>query len=420
MVGTNNKGTLLAFLQHPYFVGGLILVVVLARLILALLTEFQLVNDPEAYHQYAIWIAQGKGYLDIPTGQPTAYWPVGYPAFLGAIYFLFGANPLAGEMANALLSGLVLWLAYDITRQLFDRELTGRCLLLLLAFYPPHWQYSLELGSEMLALTLVLLVIALALRPGVVMLMACGLAAGAAFLVKPQTVAVAGIAWLFTKGIDRFYSCKDWGRLVGIYTILVLMVLPWSIRNQQVFDEWVIVSTNGGINLFIGNNPQAEGGYHEVPELHELLSIRDEVVRDREARKRVSAYFEQDPLSFLKLIPNKLSALYDSDYQGSFAGEKTFSKAWWSVFIKEICNIYYYALLLSGLFGFFVLVRKQGLHLLTGREAIPIACVLWFTSVYMMFFGISRFHFLMMPFVSMYGAYWMARFFVKKEDRATR
>lgn len=44
-------------------------------------------------------------------------------------------------------------------------------------------------------------------------------------------------------------------------------ILPWTIRNILIFHTFVFVSTNSGINLFIGNNPTFgyyESGYKEV------------------------------------------------------------------------------------------------------------------------------------------------------------
>ena len=406
MITTRGMEAVQRIVQWQLFVPVLILLVLATRVLLAFLTEIELLNDPAAYHQYAIWLGQGYGYLDIPTGEPTAYWPVGFPAFLGGVYFLFGAEPLSGELANSLLSALALWLAYDIARQLFN-ELTGRYLVLLLALYPANWYYSLHLASEMLALTLVLLTIALALRRGIMLTVASGLVAGLAFLVKPQTIAVAGIVWLFAMGKQsgQHRSLAYWGKWLGMYLVLVVVALPWGIRNYQVFDHVVPVSTNSGINLFIGNNPQTDGAYQEVPELHELMVIKGEVARDQEAKKRAIAYIKQDPMAALARMPAKLYALYGADFETSYKGKPVFSKAFIATVLKELCNLYYYGLMLLALVGIGVLAKQQGFKTVLNGQAIPLVCSLWFTAIYMMFFGTSRFHFLMVPLLAMYGAW---------------
>ena len=414
MILATVKDAVQRLVQWQLFVPFTILLVLVVRCVLAWLVAIELVNDPAAYHQYAIWLSEGKGYLDIPTGEPTAYWPIGYPAFLGGIYYLFGIEPLSGELANSLLSALVLWLAYDVARLLFN-ELTGRYLVLLLALYPAHWFFSLHLASEMLSMSLVLLTVTLTLRRGVMLTVLSGLTAGLAFLVKPQTVAIAGIVWLFAMGKEagQYRSAAYWGKWLGMYCVLIIVATPWAIRNYQVFDHFVPVSTNGGINLYLGNNPEADGSYHETPEMHELIAIRDEIARDKEAKARLQQYLSENHEEALARIPAKLYALYGADFETSYTdGKVTVSKL-----LKEICNAYYYVLLLLSALGILALITKQGVSVLVNGQLVPLICALWFTFVYMLFFGTSRFHFLMIPMLTMYGAWLLAHWQLKTTDR---
>jgi len=47
--------------------------------------------------------------------------------------------------------------------------------------------------------------------------------------------------------------------LLGLGLGLAVTILPATVRNYRVAREWVLISANGGINLYIGNNPQADG-----------------------------------------------------------------------------------------------------------------------------------------------------------------
>src|SRR4030095_15965940 len=40
---------------------------------------------------------------------------------------------------------------------------------------------------------------------------------------------------------------------------------PVGIRNVVVSGEWTLVSSHGGLNFYIGNNPNATGFYQNVP-----------------------------------------------------------------------------------------------------------------------------------------------------------
>jgi hypothetical protein len=43
---------------------------------------------------------------------------------------------------------------------------------------------------------------------------------------------------------------------------IVLAVAPWTIRNFVVFGKFVPVTTNSTVNLYMGNNPEATGGFN--------------------------------------------------------------------------------------------------------------------------------------------------------------
>ena len=49
---------------------------------------------------------------------------------------------------------------------------------------------------------------------------------------------------------------------------------PATIRNQAVSGEWIPISANGGINLFIGNNPGPTAFTRAIPDVESLAGIR--------------------------------------------------------------------------------------------------------------------------------------------------
>jgi hypothetical protein len=54
--------------------------------------------------------------------------------------------------------------------------------------------------------------------------------------------------------------------LAALLAGIALVLLPWTLRNHRCFDRWIVTTTNGGINLYIGNNPSSTGGYYLPPE----------------------------------------------------------------------------------------------------------------------------------------------------------
>jgi hypothetical protein len=66
------------------------------------------VSDFGWYYERGIDLSAGKGYS--VDGIPTAYWPVGYPAFLGLLLRVFGTSLLVPKAANVIVSMGVLLL----------------------------------------------------------------------------------------------------------------------------------------------------------------------------------------------------------------------------------------------------------------------------------------------------------------------
>src|SRR3989304_3473835 len=60
--------------------------------------------DPWNYDRLAAALADGKGYVN-EAGQPTAYFPPGYPAVLGAVYWPGGHRPVGGGGGDVPLGG---------------------------------------------------------------------------------------------------------------------------------------------------------------------------------------------------------------------------------------------------------------------------------------------------------------------------
>src|SRR3954452_2828765 len=71
-------------------------------------------HDPLLYQRFAQGIAKGHGYVSF-YGRPTAYYPPGYPFFVGGLQWVLdrlslGTHlPLAAALSQALLGGLAAW-----------------------------------------------------------------------------------------------------------------------------------------------------------------------------------------------------------------------------------------------------------------------------------------------------------------------
>ncbi len=214
-------------------------------------------------------IASGSG-----PGAGPYFRPPGYPYFIAAVYTLFGHAFGAVRLVQALLGVGTALLVGAAAREVGGRR-AGLIAGVLAALYGPFVYFDAELVSASLEVFLVAASVWLALvaarRPGAWLVVAAGLALGAAVVTRPTylPVALVGGAWLAAAGGARAggkAAAAAIARHLSLYAAAVLLLpVAATVRNGVSSGDWVFVASQGGINFYIGNNPQADGITPYVP-----------------------------------------------------------------------------------------------------------------------------------------------------------
>ena len=101
---------------------------------------------------------------------------------------------------------------------------------------------------------------------------------------------------------------RRWPLPVGATMLLltVLVLLPWAHRNRRVLGEWVWTTTNGGITLYDGLNPDATGASDQsfVQSMPELRGM-DELARSRHLSDLATEFVRRQPLRAAELAVEK-------------------------------------------------------------------------------------------------------------------
>lgn len=268
-------------------------------------------SDETAYISIAKNIVTGNGVLD---GEGNlAFYNAGYPMFvLSPIYYIFGESLTAARMANLALGGIAIILCYLISKEAGAGRLGRLFAPAVWALYLPASVYGVYLLKENLMTPLMLAVMWCALRlhtqPSMKVATVCGILFGvlavtgnsALVLVAPVVLASY---WLPT---------PVWQRLkVMMFIVAVALVTsaPWLIRNAEVLGAPVL-NTNGGFNLYLGNNPAATGMFVSIadtprgPSWHALRAAGE--LQAAEVLKREAIDWIKDhPGEFVKLALKK-------------------------------------------------------------------------------------------------------------------
>jgi 4-amino-4-deoxy-L-arabinose transferase-like glycosyltransferase len=309
-------------LGSKYFIPICLACALAIRICWILFAVAQPVSDYAWYYETATRMLEGNGYSRFALGwMPTAYHAVGYPAFLSLLFAVFGPSVLVGKIANVILYMGILLLTYHLAKTLFHSEIVGRTALGILSFYPNHIAYCSLLAAEILALFLSMSAIALFIagKPRLWKAVLSGMIFGLACLVRAEVAFLPAV--LFGAALVGKIREKSFRRhllfLAVVCSSLALTILPWEIRNYKTFSHVVFITTHGGINLFIGNNPHATGTYFSDGEAAPMLgSPEAEYERDAEARTLALRYIKEHPLRTIKLWPKKLYYMYLRDIDG--------------------------------------------------------------------------------------------------------
>ena len=396
------------WLSGPFALWWLFAIYVAPRALVAFL-YVEPSSDAAWYFNRAVAIAEGLGYSE--GGELTAYWPPGWPLALGVLFKVFGPSLLVVQVLNLCCSVAIAWLTYDLCRRLFDSEPAGRAALLLLSLHPNSVAYMPLVFTEVFYTGLLLCACWLVVRPlSLASLFSAGIVFGIATLVKAQTLMV--IPFAFGIALLRDLSLKSFAQkcLLGgiVLAVAVLTVLPWSLRNQRVFGEFVFVSTNGGLTLLTGNNPTAGGSYSPGDPLVMSIprSVATQVEVDREAKRRAVEWIKKNPGAFVALLPRKVFYLWIPDGEGEWwyqMGYGQYEKHL-RLFraIRLINQVYYFALLGGFSVAGMLLIRRaaRGARPFIDWWALPYAIAAHITAVSLVFSGQSRYHYCFIPFLA--------------------
>jgi dolichyl-phosphate-mannose-protein mannosyltransferase len=257
------------------------------------------------------------------------YRPPLYPLLLAATYAGVGAYPLAVPVWQSLLGAAMCGLVWRIGARLGGAGV-GLLAAAWMATYPLLVFFSQLIMAETLLVFLTLLSVLAALRlferGGLPEALALGLSCGLTALCKSTLLAwlplLLGVwAWRQWRYQERFSAVRAGVRArealwyMGSRGLLVavglgLAMLPGSARNHAMTGHWVPVSTNLGVNLLVGHEPEASGLYRDGADylgmFQRLVDAEpNAALADRLATRRMLTIMVAHPWRTAKLAVHK-------------------------------------------------------------------------------------------------------------------
>jgi len=355
-----------------------------------------------------------------------------YSWFLAGLYRLFGRDLLFVRLVQSLLGAGTSVLTYLLTTRVFDRRV-GIVAGFVAATYGAFIFYD---GSVLMTPLLVVLSLAALFllveatrRRHALLMLASGVAFGLAAIGRASALVFVPVAalWLL---LDRRGAPGETGRSAGARRLALLLVAgtlivvaPVTVRNFVASGDFVPITSNGGLNFYIGNSEIATGGY-EKPEGLDIITdpdgeeIAEAAVGGELSPSEVSSwwyararrYIGEHPAEWLKLLARKL-AFVMSSYE-----------------LPQLENYYFqkrYSPLLSAPLPAFAVVAPLGLVGLALAWRRRYARVLvYFFATYMLtivaFFVVSRYRLPAVPPLIAGASYAVLRFVEMSRKREWR
>jgi 4-amino-4-deoxy-L-arabinose transferase-like glycosyltransferase len=304
-------------------------------------------DDSHAYYALAKALYE-EGSFGGPEFRDSSDWSPGAPLLYAAgFYATGGAREGTARIVEALMGVAAILVVFLLANRLGGR-LTGLLAAFAVAVYPPFIHSTGELMSEPPAiLTLPAAVLAFLWAAEQERLRAWlvpGLLFGLTAMFRPEYLFVAA-AFVVLAAV-RVGTARGWRPgLAGaglLLAALLLPIVPWTIRNIDVLDRVVPISTGSGKALYVGTYLPADGEYQRVkailykrydgislpPDSEALNEVNPTPLFNRVAEKypdlprdsalgkigkqNFSKYFGEDPLGYLAMTARKVGRMWSS------------------------------------------------------------------------------------------------------------
>jgi 4-amino-4-deoxy-L-arabinose transferase-like glycosyltransferase len=394
------------------FVVALIIRIVHVYQIRAIPLFDHLIGDAATYDRWGQQIASGEW-----LGRDVFYQAPLYPYFLGVVYKVLGHNLLTLRVVQCVIGAASCVLLALAGREFLSAKV-GVLAGALLALYPSSIFFDSivqkSVLDEVLICTLLYLTGRSLNRTSAGQWLGIGVTLGALMLTRENAavlvVVILGWTCLHPSLPRPLMRLKAMGLLLAA---LVAVVLPVSLRNAIVGGEFHITTSQLGPNLYIGNNPKADGAYvplvygHGWPEQEraDATALAEQAVGRALSPGEVSQYWfgkvlsfiREQPLSWLELMRVKLLLFWNATELGDTEDQYVYAD--WSAVLRLLNPVLHFGVLCAGAAVGFVLTLRSW-----RRLWVLYAIIVCYAASVIAFYVMARYRFPIVPPLMLFAA----------------
>ncbi|MFH1373493.1 MAG: glycosyltransferase family 39 protein [bacterium] len=315
----------------------------------------QLTVDNNYHHHWARSIADGN-----ITGDTTYFRAPFYVYCLAVLYAVFGASLWVGR-----IFGLLTGLGSIVMTFLLGRKIRGVRVGLTAAVIHSLYPIMIYFEGELLLDPLFTLLLQIAIlrlliwleKPSIPTAFLTGLCLGAAAITRPTALVLVPVIILVAAASVK--PLRRWLSQAAIMiTGIVLLVAPIFVRNLVIADDPTLIASQGGINLYIGNNSEADGVSAVLPEplgynwqIREITHLAEQGAGRRLKPGEVSAYWTGQAVDWICTCPGQAITLYMKKLYRNFSNREISNNRDLGSFFQQVPLLRYNPLSFSWLFG---------------------------------------------------------------------
>jgi tetratricopeptide (TPR) repeat protein len=389
------------------------------------------------------------------------FWGPGYPFFLSFIYATFGNTTIITKIVQSIIGSLTCVLVYLIGKKLFKAEHIPHVAAMICCLYGPLIYFDLQIVSANLEVFLdifaIYLLLASSNATAIWLLIVAGIVIGISTVTRGGIVLFVPfiVLWIFLNAkrkSEEYYTnlCQEhqnrhiilWtlSRTTAILIPMILIISPVTVRNvvQEVKLEernrndlnsassyhrriiekilsrdYVSVSSNVGLNLYLGNewslrninnvnHPLCFTYYKNLLDEPYFNNVTTASQHNQYFIKKALSTILKDPVSYIKLLGMKVKRLISGveiSRNSNIYADRKYSSIMSITLSNNFIAFPSGIIIPLGLTGMLLLVREWRKHFLL-LSFVSTQCLFILS-----FFVTSRYRVPIIPIVAIYAVY---------------
>ncbi len=333
-----------------------------------------------------------------------------YPYLLAAVYGVFGRDFMIIRILQVFAGSIALMLTYLIGKEIFRPSIAFVAIVMLALYGAITFYEGLMLMMWMgtlINLTAIYVLHRMKDNTGYSKYLIAGFLIGLSALARANILVYLPVVLVWVLFVSR--EDRRFLKALAVCFAAMLAIMPATIHNAVAGDDFVLITSNGGVNFFIGNGEEATGYFYPPRGItfETDTATRSHVERifgrDMKASE-ISNYWFGQSWNFIKSNPGsevllllKKTALFFNGYE--IPQIESFDITRQKYGTLRLLFINFWTILSLGLLGMIYLLRSWRKHFLL------YGFILSYAFSIILFFVTARYRIQIVPILCLFAAY---------------